>query len=109
LRAEHVLVCDEALARLRQAFGVEAEYAEGLGAQHRTLKIVRPDLGGLVEPSGLRYTHPGTIRSSARCLKRFSEVRSEGGVMLTLVNVVLAVMAVVVVYWGLRVLLSRGS
>jgi hypothetical protein len=29
--------------------------------------------------------------------------------MLTLVNVVLAVMAVVVVYWGLRVLLSRGS
>jgi hypothetical protein len=30
-------------------------------------------------------------------------------VMLTLVNVVLAVMAVVVVYWGLRVLLSRGS
>ena len=35
--------------------------------------------------------------------------RSEGGVMLTLVNVVLAVMAVVVVYWGLRVLLSRRS
>jgi len=30
-------------------------------------------------------------------------------VMLTLVNVVLAVMALVVVYWGLRVLLSRGS
>jgi len=29
--------------------------------------------------------------------------------MLTLVNVVLAVMALVVVYWGLRVLLSRGS
>jgi uncharacterized membrane protein YwzB len=29
--------------------------------------------------------------------------------MLTLVNVVLAVMAIVVVYWGLRVLLSRGS
>ena len=29
--------------------------------------------------------------------------------MLTLVNLVLAVMALVVVYWGLRVLLSRGS
>ena len=29
--------------------------------------------------------------------------------MLTLVNVVLAVMALAVVYWGLRILLSRGS
>jgi hypothetical protein len=29
--------------------------------------------------------------------------------MLTLVNVVLAVMALVVVYWGLRLLLSRGA
>jgi uncharacterized membrane protein YwzB len=29
--------------------------------------------------------------------------------MLTLVNVVLAVMALVVVYWGLRILLNRGS
>jgi hypothetical protein len=29
--------------------------------------------------------------------------------MLTLVNVVLAVMALVVVYWGLRVLLNRGA
>ncbi len=29
--------------------------------------------------------------------------------MLTLVNLVLAVMALVVVYWALRVLLSRGS
>jgi hypothetical protein len=29
--------------------------------------------------------------------------------MLTLVNLVLVVMALVVLYWGLRVLLSRGS
>ena len=29
--------------------------------------------------------------------------------MLTLVNVVLAVMALVVVYWGLRLLLNRRS
>jgi hypothetical protein len=29
--------------------------------------------------------------------------------MLTLVNVVLAVMALVVVYWGLRILLNRGA
>jgi hypothetical protein len=29
--------------------------------------------------------------------------------MLTLVNVVLAVMALVVMYWGLRLLLSRGA
>jgi uncharacterized membrane protein YwzB len=29
--------------------------------------------------------------------------------MLTLVNLVLAVMALVVVYWGLRILLNRGS
>ncbi len=29
--------------------------------------------------------------------------------MLTLVNLVLIVMALVVVYWGLRVLISRGS
>jgi uncharacterized membrane protein YwzB len=29
--------------------------------------------------------------------------------MLTLVNVVLAVMALVVVYWGLRILLNRSA
>jgi uncharacterized membrane protein YwzB len=29
--------------------------------------------------------------------------------MLTLVNIVLAVMALVVVYWGLRILLNRGA
>ena len=29
--------------------------------------------------------------------------------MLTLVNVVLAVMALVVVYWGLKILLNRGA
>jgi uncharacterized membrane protein YwzB len=29
--------------------------------------------------------------------------------MLTMVNLVLAVMGLVVVYWALRVLLSRGS
>jgi len=29
--------------------------------------------------------------------------------MLTLVNLVLAVMALVVVYWGVRLLLSRGA
>jgi len=29
--------------------------------------------------------------------------------MLTLVNIVLAVMALVVVYWGLRILPNRGA
>jgi uncharacterized membrane protein YwzB len=29
--------------------------------------------------------------------------------MLTLVNIVLAVMALVVVYWGLKILLNRGA
>ena len=29
--------------------------------------------------------------------------------MLTMVNIVLAVMALVVVYWGLKILLNRGA
>jgi hypothetical protein len=49
-------------------------------------------------------------KRTARDLKGSSQDRSKRRLaMLTLVNLVLIVMALVVVYWGLRVLISRGS
>jgi hypothetical protein len=57
----------------------------------------------------LRHPHRRCQITGTMFERQFAS-HSEGGlVMLTLVNVVLAVMALVVVYWGLRVLLSRGS
>jgi hypothetical protein len=61
------------------------------------------------KPAGLRYTphaiqHYGTMFEA-----QFTGSLRRRRVMLTLVNLVLVVMALVVLYWGLRVLLSRGS
>jgi len=71
----------------------------------RVVQAFRP----AVKPAGLRYTPQAIQHYGTMLEKQFTESLRRRRVMLTLVNLVLVVMALVVLYWGLRVLLSRGS